>query len=247
MIPNDILPYPRVSATLNHRQSVSCNGWELKQRATMGRVRDFGAAYPKRDIFILPTLSAQGSVWKRRWEDLRASGGGWWLEGNRLSDTAEPMHMCTWETVPAWARPEASQHWEEEAPPITKIFVDDTCWQRKINFLQWSLTRYANHISEQPPCPGVVGQYKMNRMVFWETFWTLKMVGSLHHMMLEYGRPTPEGLGRCQTRCSLGFFSSPHRTLLTSFPKISFVALLSNTCQDAKYSNMGEISGKSCY
>jgi hypothetical protein len=118
------------------------------------RVRYFGAVCPKWDIFILPPSELRAPCGR---------GSGKILEPEVMDDSKETVfqteqnrHTCELrETLTACAKPKVSQHWEEEAPPLTKIFADDTCWQRKINFLQWSLTRYSNHTSEQASCPEV--------------------------------------------------------------------------------------------
>lgn len=68
--------------------------------------------------------------------------------------------------VQARRGPSTEQGKQTQVPTHNLIKLPAVDSKGEINFLQWTLTGYINHTSRQSPCPGVVGQHKMDSAVF---------------------------------------------------------------------------------
>lgn len=113
----------------------------------MQRVRDFGALGPKWDVFSEPFPSR-----------IRGDGS---LQGNSLS--AGLMDI--------WAQRDNKQHEQEDPhklkPDGSRSYLQLISTDKgKTGFLQWSSTGYINHILGQASFQEVVGEHKMNWVVF---------------------------------------------------------------------------------
>lgn len=77
------------------REASCCSGLDFTQGPTTAivqRIRECGMLGPKWDIYIIPLLQIERSLWQRRNRKLRVRGGAQ-LQGNLVLDSVNSLQM----------------------------------------------------------------------------------------------------------------------------------------------------------
>lgn len=138
---------------------------------TVCRVRLWSTRSVIRCLHQTPTLSFQGSLWKRMILQAKSDGCHLELSKQYLQDRTDAPKKS--ETVTEHMSLQIQARWEPHcwedtmdtgtlSPLVKKLYVGDTCWQEE-TFLQQSPTDI-KHSSGQAPGPGAVSQH--NKLEF---------------------------------------------------------------------------------